>query len=478
MEEGVNVLERSLRIAGLVCFVGCLLRIWHILLLRLYGGGTSALAGWLIALFLLIVLTRYARHSTTAPHGVLDRLWARLDGTGLIFVAFFLVLTLLFDWGFERAASDGREYFVQVRSLVIDGDLDFRNENAVFGVRGTAAIYAFGAALLWVPFFLAAHGWLALLNLCGATYSLDGFINPYQRAIGFGTLVYGFAGLVLIYRILRDYFDKGLATLTTLVLCFGTFLVWYLVVENSMVHGISMFATTLFLYLWHRGRTRDSVAQWAWLGASAGLMTLVRWQNVAFVGAPLAVSLWQSWRSHRPLGRPHLVAAAVRGGAFALCAFASFSPQLVFWRVVRGAWLSPPTGEHGFSVASRHMLDVLFSPNHGLLSWTPIVYLAILGVPLFFRRDRALALVLVFGFLAQLYINGAVDIWWGGAGFGARRFSNCALVFAAGLASLLAWLQRRPLVAPVAVLSVMLCGNAVLMMDVKGRTLPGRTSAN
>ena len=34
------------------------------------------------------------------------------------------------------------------------------------------------------------------------------------------------------------------------------------------------------------------------------------------------------------------------------------------------------------------------------------------------------------GVLGQLWVNGAVEIWWGGVGFGARRFSNSMLVFA------------------------------------------------
>ncbi len=57
----------------------------------------------------------------------------RLDGVGIVFVVFLLLLLLLFHMGFQRAASDGRAYFVQVRSLVMDWDLDFANDEAMFG---------------------------------------------------------------------------------------------------------------------------------------------------------------------------------------------------------------------------------------------------------------------------------------------------------------------------------------------------------
>ena len=94
--------------------------------------------------------------------------------------------------------------------LVMDWDLDFANDEAVFGGRG-ARQYAFGAPILWSPFFILGHVWLSALNLLGGDLRVDGYYFPYQRAVGLGTLLYGFVGLVLIYRVLRRYFSKGLA---------------------------------------------------------------------------------------------------------------------------------------------------------------------------------------------------------------------------------------------------------------------------
>jgi hypothetical protein len=295
-------------------------------------------------------------------------------------LAFVLLLVGLFDLGFERAASDGREYFVQVRSLVIDRDLDFANETAVFGVRGTADVYAFGAALLWSPFFLAAHAWLGVLNLFGAGFALDGYSNAYQRAVGLGTLVYGAAGLVLVFRIVSAYYTRALAALATIVLTAGSFLVWYLTVDNSMVHGVSMFATTVFLYMWHRTGPAPSARRWMGLGAAAALMALVRWQNVLFAVVPLALTLWSVARRPGTADRPTGVPEALRGLAYAAMAAAlTFVPQLVFWKVARGGWFAVPAAEHGVRPFELHIADVLFSSNHGLLSTSPLLYLALPG---------------------------------------------------------------------------------------------------
>lgn len=452
-----------------------LLAVWHVLLLRLYIDQPIVVAGWLLTVLSLVLALRSVALRLPAPsRRWLDLKWARLDATGIGFVVGLLLLLFLFHWGFERAASDGREYFVQVRSLVIDFDLDFANENATFGVRGTADRYAFGAPLLWAPFFVVCHLWLGFLNLLGADFVREGFGNPYQRAVGLGTVIYGFIGLVLVAQLLTDYFSRRLSFLVVTVLCFGTFLVWYLAVENSMVHGVSMFVTTLFLFVWHRGRGQPTLARWALVGAAGGLMAMVRWQNGLFVVLAVTQMAFETWARTEGDQRSKLLQVSRRASVCAATLGLAFLPQLVFWKVVRGAWISLPTSEHGVRWTSTHIGDVLFSSNHGLVSSTPIVYLALLGLPLFIRRDRVLAAVLIVGFLGQLYVNSTVDVWWGGSGFGGRRFANCALVFAVGLASLLEWLRRRPLVAPVAVLVGFLALNTVFALDLRRGRWPAQ----
>ena len=204
-------------------------------------------------------------------------------------------------------------------------------------------------------------------------------------------------------------------------------------------------------------------------GVTAGLMSMVRWQNVLFAVIPVCHGLVESWRA-APSERVKTL--RMSAGVFAVSAAVTFVPQLVFWKVARGTWFSLPSGAHAVRLTSLHIGDVLFSPNHGLLSWTPLIYLALVGLPLFFRRDRLMTAVLIGGFLAQVYINSTVEIWWGGSGFGARRFANCALVFAVGLASLLRWFTLRPLVTPAVIVGVLLCGNVIFMLDVRNQSLP------
>ncbi len=461
---------RAVWIAVLAGFLLTAMRIGDILLLKRLLNHPLEVAAWIGALFVWLLVARVAaRRVPDLERSRLQHWVADLDAPALVLAAFFLVMLFGFHWGYQRAASDGREYYVQVRSLVMDLDLDFANENATFGVRGTADIYAFGAALLWVPFFVACHLWLGLLNLLGAEHVRDGFFNPYQRAVGLGSLIYGSIGLVLLFRLASQFVSRRLAAAATIVICSGSFLIWYFVIDPSLPHAVSMFTVALFVALWHSSRDERSLGGWVRLGLAGGLMTMVRWQNVAFAILPAADAAWELWRAARG-ERPRSLSALTRkhfafGGAFLL----AFSPQLLFWKLTRGDWLAIPSGAHAVSWTGP-LRDVLFTPDHGLFTWTPILLLALLGFAGFVRRDPRMGALLLVAFASQLYILGTVES--PGYGFGARRMANCAVLFVLGLATLLDWLRRRPLVAPAVVMAFLLVWNLVFVANVHDSTLP------
>jgi hypothetical protein len=169
--------------AALAAVVLCL---WHAVLMKEV---TFVTAGWIGLAWLLIAAARACeRRGQTAGVAGVPSHWSRRTTTFWSLLAVFSTLLLLFHVGFERAASDGRGYFAQLNSLVIDRDLDFRNNIDSFGARRADAAYPLGTALLWTPFFLAAHAWLGIWNLFGADFPRDGYWNPYARVYGHPTL--------------------------------------------------------------------------------------------------------------------------------------------------------------------------------------------------------------------------------------------------------------------------------------------------
>jgi hypothetical protein len=111
-----------------------------------------------------------------------------------------------------------------------------------------------------------------------------------------------------------------------------------------------------------------------------------------------------------------------------------------------GLVLSPRSfmeaGRNPVDWRSPHFLDVLFSCQHGLVYWTPILGLGLIGICLAALREpwarMALATVLAHVWLIGGLSATAVS-WSGGSAFGMRYMTENGVFFAMGLA----WLQGR-----------------------------------
>ncbi len=103
------------------------------------------------------------------------------------------------------AELDGYYYYVYLRSVQMDGDLDFANEYEEwgnqfgFGKSPTGRhrnIFGIGGALLWLPFFLVTH-LLAIIGVkLGYPLSLDGMSRFHQVGTFYGSMFYGWLAVV------------------------------------------------------------------------------------------------------------------------------------------------------------------------------------------------------------------------------------------------------------------------------------------
>lgn len=219
-------------------------------------------------------------------------------GEAVLFAVFPLALGALYLQP-QRVASDGIFYFAPLRSLVVDFDLDFENEYRILGAESGYFLrtetgrlpnnYSIGPALLWLPAYLLAHA-LGLLGL----YRPTGFGYPYFTAVATATAIGGFAGVVFVFRLLRSHFEESAALPATLLVWLATFHVWYMVFEPSMSHAFAMASVSGLLLLAQRGVR--GARGYLLAGAASGIVALVRWQNVVFVPAALAVVLWKRER--------------------------------------------------------------------------------------------------------------------------------------------------------------------------------------
>jgi len=363
-----------------------------------------------------------------------------LDGPRLLLVAVAL-------WSFadvySRIGGDGVEYYVPLRSILLDHDLAFSNDFAGLGASPVktragevTTRFPVGMALLWAPHFLLAHGLALLARACGGINPADGFAPIYHLALTRASFLYGLAGLLLVENLLRHLYGRGVALLATLAIWLATPLHFYMEVNPSMAHAASAFAAACLLVTWRRARDTVRVGPWLLVGCCGGVLALVRTYDAALLAMPaLDLLIRERRRAWQPL------AAFLAGPALAALL------QALFWLVIYGpGFVAIVLQQSGAVRIAPHILDVLFAARHGLFTWTPLYLVAALGWILLVRRERLFGALLILGFTLTLTLTAATVDWWAADSFGQRRLLGLTPFFALGLGEALALACRRPLV--------------------------------
>jgi dolichyl-phosphate-mannose-protein mannosyltransferase len=405
-------------------------------------------------------------HPSSRHKGIGDFL-VRVDrGLIVLAVVFVLSIPLLTP---RVAASDEIEYFSYLHSIFFDHDLNFRNEYEHFcnldlqNCIQSRFLQTFlddrtptglqinfgpiGSALLWSPFYLLAHPVALVLQRFVPGMAADGYSAPYIYAVTVASLLYGWLGLALAYRLAREFVDEKIALGATLAVLLATNAVFYLYVQPAMSHADSLFASALFVFVWYRtreSRRHGAWRAWALLGACGALMTMVREQEGLFILIPLVESAVLAYRALRERNVvSHLRTPVIGFAVMSLAWFVLFIPQFLVYMVLNGNFLPAKDVTQKFIWNGAHVGDILFSNLNGLFSWTPLTLVAVLGLLLLWRRDRILALCFIVAFAAEVYLLGSFSTWFGGAAFGMRRFVNCTVMFVIGLAVLVDALKTR-----------------------------------
>lgn len=355
-----------------------------------------------------------------------------------------------------RLGADGPNYFIQARSLLFDGDIDFGNElERVAGVVPGMPERAMGLPLVSLPFLGLAHLSLKLGRLAGLDLVADGFGYPYETAFGLASYLVGALGLIAMLRVAFRFFPPAVALLSVLTVGASSFLAWYMVVEPAMPHAVSAASVAFAVGFWLARRPLTETRDWIVLGVLFGLASLARWQNVTFIALPLIDAMM---KPRRPLVQP----------ASSLLAFAvTFTPQLAYWYAMAGSPFAVSWERHAVEWTQLSFTEVLFSTNRGLFPWSPVLYLGLIGLLLWLRGSARLASLCLLGFVLQIYVNGSVEMWYGGWAYGGRRFDNSLVLFVLGFGAFLEFVRRRPLLPLVLLSAILVLWNVGLMLQVK-----------
>ena len=424
----------------------------------------------------------------------------------LLLLLFLFSLPFLNPW----VRGDGVGYYAFARAPLIQHNLDFtedyRHANESFrGPRldengqpkpafrtSTGHLenhFTVGPAILWSPFLLLAHAGVLLARALGSSVPADGFSAPYRVTMALATAIYGFLGLLLAFRLARQYVHERWALLATIAIWWASSLPVYMYFNPSWSHAHSAFAVALFLWYWHETRSSRSLTQWFLLALIAGLMLNVYYAN-AMVLAALAVEAapqyLAAFRSRARAGAeraesPRLANLLVRHLLFvfvlSLCMLPIFFTRYLLYG---DSFASGYIPLRDWLWRSPAFLAVLFSSNHGLLVWTPILIFAVAGLMLFRWREPLAGAPFFAAFLAFYLFIACYPDWAGISSFGNRFFVSLTALFILGLAVFLdraAQLFRSPraaLAAASVLLALFVLWNVGLMFQWGSHLIPAR----
>jgi hypothetical protein len=427
--------------------------------------------------------------------GCVDRLLRFTKHETLLTLLFLFTLPFINPW----VRGDGVGYYAFARSMLIEHRLDFTKDwlaaNTSFRMgradaQGNIAQsqytatghldnhFSVGPAILWAPFLVAAHAGVLLYDRLGGHLPADGFSKPYLVAMALGTALYGFLALIISFVLARRYVPERWAFLATLGVWFASSLPVYMYFNPSWSHAHSAFTVALFLWYWIRTRGERTWLQWAILGAIGGLMMDVYYVSGALLLMPLLESLRGYWKARTSAGMTAMGRLFIGNLIFTAALAAGFLPTLVTKRIIYGSYFRSGY-EHLWTWTSPWLISVLFSADHGLFSWTPILLAAIAGLLFLARYDRELTLYLALVFAAVLYAIGCYETWDGLSSFGNRYFIELTPLFILGLAALFdgleyAWNQRRAAVVSAIATVVLILWNFGLIFQWGTHLIPVR----
>jgi hypothetical protein len=375
----------------------------------------------------------------------------------VLLVVFLLSLPLVNPW----VRGDGVGYYAFARAPLITHNLDFtydyQSANQSFReircdehgqprpkfrtVTGHLDNhFTVGPALLWSPFLLVAHGGVLLARALGARVAADGYSAPYRLAMAFSTCMYGFLGLLLSYRLARKYVGDVWAFLATVAIWGASSLPVYMYFNPSWSHAHSAFVCALLLCYWDATRVDRSLGQWAILGLIVGLMLNVYYANAMLVVILTIDGAEQYARALRfSAGSAQAVAQlAGRHLVFGIVVLVAMMPTFLSrWVVYGGPFETGYVPLSHFLWDSPVFFSVLFSANHGLLSWTPLVAIAMVGLVLLAFRLPKVGAPLLAGAVAFYLFMTTYPDWDGISSYGNRFFISLTAIFILGLAFLL-----------------------------------------
>jgi hypothetical protein len=295
---------------------------------------------------------------------------------------------------------DGEITYRMSESLVLRHSVVI--SDPIYHVSQPYSPYGIGLSLLLVP--LVFFAWVVL-------HDPRALVTLFEPAVVAGTAI----ALAILVVDLGSTWRRALWL--ALVFAFAT-LAWHY--SGLLVAEPAVGLCTTLAVLWLHRFIASPRVRLLWLaGAALGVAVLMRWDALLLTAIPCGV--YAGWGVLRT--RPTWRARLGDGVAFATPIAAAIVINL-WWDLFR--WGSPfggPQGANGYGFTTplvKGVFGLLLSPGAGLLIYVPVLVMALVGAPAFFRRWSAEALLIGGLLLVRLLVYGRWWAWEGGTTWGPR----------------------------------------------------------
>ena len=275
--------------------------------------------------------------------------------------------------------------------------------------------FLMGMSFFYLPFFLLGH---LLASLSG--YPMDGFSLPYQYTMAIGVIVYTVIGLIYLRKILLEFFNDRITSLTLIIIVLGTNYLHFMTVKNLETANILFMMVALITWntiQWHKTYRLKNIIV---LGVSTILIALAKPSEVLVILIPIFWGVYNKETFYNKIRlfwekRSQVIIAILCGLLVAL-------PQIIYWysetgKILYDSYKNPGVG---LDLASPHIVNVLFSFKKGWFIYTPIMIFSVIGFIQLYRKNKPVFTPVLIYSLVAFYLLSSWTEWWYGASFSMR----------------------------------------------------------
>jgi len=338
-------------------------------------------------------------------------------------------------------------YYEYVPAAFIYHDLSFNFPSKHPGFKGTVwciptptgkgiSKMTMGLAVLYTPFFWIAHIYTKYTGGLA-----DGYSPYYHMALIWAGVFYFIMGILLLRKILSQFFDDTIVALVLISLSLGTNLFNYASWEGAMTHVYSFFVFALALWAFLKWLKSPTYWITILLGMAIGLIILIRPTNITFVLFLVLyyffrpISLKEKWQY---LARLKWKLLLIVIAAILVCI-----PQLIYWKIFTGQFFYFSYLGERFYFNHPHIIDGLFSFNKGWFIYTPLMWLAVPGLFMMRGNLKAWRWPTIFAMSISIYIIFSWWCWWYGGGFSARALVEFYVIMSFPLGAFFTYIIQK-----------------------------------